>query len=182
MPFPCASTPRSLDFCFLFVLMAAMPVRRLVDFPYVLVRLRCDVCKRAGAYRLARLAVKYGAEILLDDLIVRLSADCPVARRAARIVRRALRRSAADASPRSAARAAASARREGREGLRDAIAQQRDELALLQSITSSARTRNVSGTFKPSTLLVVRLKTRSNLVGCSTGRSAGLAPRRILST
>jgi hypothetical protein len=57
--------------------MAAMPVRRLVDFPYVLVRLRCDVCKRAGAYRLARLAVKYGAEILLDDLIVRLSADCP---------------------------------------------------------------------------------------------------------
>jgi hypothetical protein len=66
-----------LDFCFLFVLMAAMRVRRLVDFPYVLVRLRCDVCKRAGAYRLARLAVKYGAEILLDDLIVRLSADCP---------------------------------------------------------------------------------------------------------
>jgi hypothetical protein len=33
--------------------------------------------KRAGAYRLARLAVKFGAEILLDDLIVRLSADCP---------------------------------------------------------------------------------------------------------
>jgi hypothetical protein len=56
---------------------AEMRVRRLVDFPYVLVRLRCDTCKRAGAYRLARLAVKYGAEILLDDLIVRLSADCP---------------------------------------------------------------------------------------------------------
>ena len=54
-----------------------MRVRRLVDFPYVLVRLRCDVCKRAGSYRLARLAVKYGAEILLDDLIARLSADCP---------------------------------------------------------------------------------------------------------
>jgi hypothetical protein len=45
-----------------------MPVRRLVHFPYVLVRLRCDACKRAGSYRLARLAVKYGAEILLDDL------------------------------------------------------------------------------------------------------------------
>jgi len=29
------------------------------------------------AYRLARLAVKYGAEILLNDLLVRLSADCP---------------------------------------------------------------------------------------------------------
>jgi hypothetical protein len=54
-----------------------MRVRRLVDFPYVLVRLRCETCKRAGSYRLARLAVKYGAEILLDDLLVRLSADCP---------------------------------------------------------------------------------------------------------
>src|ERR1700730_17578235 len=55
----------------------SMPVRRLADFPYVLVRLRCDTCRRAGSYRLARLAVKYGAEILLDDLLVRLSADCP---------------------------------------------------------------------------------------------------------
>jgi hypothetical protein len=54
-----------------------MQVRRLVDFPYVLVRLRCDACRRAGSHRLARLAVKYGAEILLDDLLVRLSADCP---------------------------------------------------------------------------------------------------------
>jgi hypothetical protein len=54
-----------------------MRLRRLVDFPYVLVRLRCDACKRAGSYRLARLAVKFGAEILLDDLLVRLSADCP---------------------------------------------------------------------------------------------------------
>ena len=54
-----------------------MRVQRLVDFPYVLVRLRCDTCKRAGAYRLARLGVEYGAEILLDDLLVRLSADCP---------------------------------------------------------------------------------------------------------
>jgi hypothetical protein len=53
-----------------------MRVRRLVDFPYVLVRLRCDACKRAGAYRLARLAMKYGSEILLEDLLARLSADC----------------------------------------------------------------------------------------------------------
>jgi len=52
-------------------------IRRLADYPYVLVRLRCEVCNRAGAYRLARLAVKFGAEILLDDLILRLSADCP---------------------------------------------------------------------------------------------------------
>jgi len=54
-----------------------MRVNRLVDFPYVLVRLQCDLCKRKGAYRLARLATKFGSEILLDDLIVRLSADCP---------------------------------------------------------------------------------------------------------
>jgi hypothetical protein len=39
--------------------------------------MRCDACKRAGSYRLARLAVKYGAEILLDDLLVRLASDCP---------------------------------------------------------------------------------------------------------
>jgi hypothetical protein len=43
----------------------------------VLVRLRCDTCKRAGSYRLPRLAVKDGAEILLEDLLMRLSADCP---------------------------------------------------------------------------------------------------------
>jgi hypothetical protein len=30
-----------------------------------------------AAYRLARLAVKFGSEILLDDLLLRLSADCP---------------------------------------------------------------------------------------------------------
>jgi hypothetical protein len=49
------------------------------------------------------------------------------------------------------------------------------------SITSSARSRNASGMAKPSTLAVVRLMTRSNLVGCSTGMSAGLVPRNILS-
>jgi hypothetical protein len=52
-------------------------LRRLADFPHVLVRLRCDLCKRAGGYRLARLAVKFGSEILLDDLLLRLSADSP---------------------------------------------------------------------------------------------------------
>ena len=61
-----------------------MRLHRLVDFPYVLVRLRCELCKRAGSYRLARLATKFGSEILLDDLIVRLSADCPMAGRSAR--------------------------------------------------------------------------------------------------
>src|SRR5262249_13735766 len=38
------------------------------------------------------------------------------------------------------------------------------------------------GIVRPSALAVVRLKMRSNLVACSTGRSAGFAPRWILST
>ena len=50
------------------------------------------------------------------------------------------------------------------------------------SITSSARASNVGGTVRPSAFAVVRLIIRSNLMGCSTGRSAGFAPRRILST
>src|SRR5262249_36563880 len=62
-------------------------------------------------------------------------------------------------------------------------AEQRDDLASPHhSITSSARASNVGGTCRRSALAVVRLMTRSNLVGCSTGTSAGLAPRRILST
>src|SRR5262249_34519391 len=50
------------------------------------------------------------------------------------------------------------------------------------SIISSARASSVGGTSRPRTFAVVRLMTRSNLVGCSTGISAGFAPRRILST
>src|SRR5262249_15534004 len=61
-------------------------------------------------------------------------------------------------------------------------AEQRDDLAAVHSITSSARASSVAGTSRPSARAVTRLITRSNLVGCSTGRSAGLAPRRILST
>src|SRR5262245_21198820 len=61
-------------------------------------------------------------------------------------------------------------------------AEQRDELAPLHSITSSARSRNESGIVRPSPLAVVRLMTSSNLDGCSTGISPGFVPRRILST
>ena len=57
-----------------------------------------------------------------------------------------------------------------------------DELAPPHSITSSARASSVGGISRPSAFAVIRLMTRSNLVGCSTGRSAGFAPRRILST
>src|SRR5262245_40311103 len=61
-------------------------------------------------------------------------------------------------------------------------AEKRDELAPLHSITSSARARRVGGTSRPSALAVLRLTTNSNLVPCCTGRSAGFAPLRILST
>src|SRR5215831_16948189 len=46
----------------------------------------------------------------------------------------------------------------------------------------SARSRNDSGIVKPSASAVLRLTTSLNVVGCSTGISAGLVPRRILSS
>jgi len=50
----------------------------------------------------------------------------------------------------------------------------------LYSITSSARERRSSETFRPRALAVLRLITNSNLVGCKTGSSAGFAPFRTL--
>src|SRR5262249_33579325 len=49
-------------------------------------------------------------------------------------------------------------------------------------ITSSAWKRMVGGIVSPSASAVLRLMTSSNFIGCSTGKSAGLAPFRILST
>src|SRR5262249_41368304 len=43
------------------------------------------------------------------------------------------------------------------------------------SITSSARTINVIGTWSPIALVALRLMISSNFVGCSTGRLEGLA-------
>src|SRR5262249_55559292 len=75
-------------------------------------------------------------------------------------------------------------RRERPRGCR--AAEQRDEIAPFHrfnhSLTSSARSRNDSGMVSPSAFAVVRLTTRSYLVGCSTGRSPGFAPSRILWT
>ena len=45
------------------------------------------------------------------------------------------------------------------------------------SISSSARARRDCGTVSPSAFAVLRFMISSNLSGCSTGRSAGLAPR-----
>src|SRR5262249_53216914 len=70
-----------------------------------------------------------------------------------------------------------------RERPRRRAANQRDEVPSPHySITSSARASSEGGTVRPSALAVVRFTTKSNLVGCSTGISAGFAPRRTLST
>src|SRR5262249_60093121 len=58
-------------------------------------------------------------------------------------------------------------------------AEQPDELAALHSITSSAPASSILGMTMPRAFAVLRLITSSNLVGACTGRSAGLAPRRM---
>src|ERR1044072_1379732 len=58
--------------------------------------------------------------------------------------------------------------------------EQRDEVAPSHSITSSAATSSVEGMVTPSDFAVLPLITNLNRVGCSTGRSAGLAPFSIL--
>src|SRR5262249_8242484 len=57
-----------------------------------------------------------------------------------------------------------------------------DELAPVHSITSSPRSRNSRLTVNPSIRAVLRFTTRSNLLGCSIGISAGFVPLKILST
>ncbi len=49
---------------------------RLALYPFVVVRIGCRQCSRKGAYRLARLAAKFGPEITLRDLTNRFSYDC----------------------------------------------------------------------------------------------------------
>src|SRR6516165_1493693 len=58
-------------------------------------------------------------------------------------------------------------------------AEQRDEVASLHSITSSASASSLSGTVTLSILAVSALMTSSNLLDCTTGKSAGLAPLRM---
>src|SRR6516165_4473552 len=57
-----------------------------------------------------------------------------------------------------------------------------DDAATSHSMTSSARARIEGGTVRPSACAVLRLTTSSNLVGCSTGRSAGFSPERMRPT
>src|SRR5262249_39728289 len=55
-------------------------------------------------------------------------------------------------------------------------AEQRDELAALHSITSSASESKLSEIVTPSAFAVFKLITNSNLTVSTTGRSAGLTP------
>jgi hypothetical protein len=48
----------------------------LALYPFVIVRIACRHCSRAGRYRLARLAAKSGPEISLDEVLQRFSYDC----------------------------------------------------------------------------------------------------------
>src|SRR5262249_54464189 len=61
-------------------------------------------------------------------------------------------------------------------------AKPRDEFPPSHSITSSARNRNDSGIVRPIAFAAMRLMTNSILDHCSTGISAGLVPRKTLST
>src|SRR5262249_40194516 len=70
-----------------------------------------------------------------------------------------------------------------RERPRCRAAEQRDEVApVAHSITSSARASNCGGTVRPIARAVGRLMTSSILLGCTTGKSAGLAPLRMRPT
>jgi hypothetical protein len=60
-----------------------------------------------------------------------------------------------------------------RERPRGRAAEQRDELAALHSITSSASASRFGGISIPRVFAVFRLMISSNLVGCKTGNSAG---------
>ena len=71
---------------------------------------------------------------------------------------------------------------DGRRDRDGPIATQRIAANDRYSITSSARTRIESGIVNPIAFAVLRLRTISNFVACSTGRSAGFAPLKILST
>ena len=60
-----------------------------------------------------------------------------------------------------------------------ATIEKRDEFSPGHSMTSSASASRVGGTSRSSVLAVLRLITKSNLVGCTIGRSAGFSPFRM---
>src|SRR6516165_10736808 len=65
---------------------------------------------------------------------------------------------------------------------RRCAAEQSNELASFHSITSSANARSFADISRSIALAVLRLRTSSNLVGCTTGRTAGFSPLRTRPT
>jgi uncharacterized membrane protein YeaQ/YmgE (transglycosylase-associated protein family) len=55
-------------------------------------------------------------------------------------------------------------------------------IAIARAFSGGLQQRTPAGTSCPIALAVLRLITSSNVVGCSTGRSAGFAPLSILAT
>src|SRR5262249_32891198 len=60
-------------------------------------------------------------------------------------------------------------------------AEKNEEVAAVHSMTSPARARIDGGTVSPIAFAVFRLTASTKREGCCTGRSAGVAPCRILS-
>src|SRR5262249_52867123 len=79
-----------------------------------------------------------------------------------------------DASP-----AAALLRTRRERPRRGGAPEQREDLAPFHSTHSTAATSSLSGTVRPSIRAVGWLITNSNLLDCTTGRSAGFAPLRM---
>ena len=50
---------------------------KLSNYPWVVVRFDCTLCKRRGRYSLARLAARYGPEQDLNGLLRELAHNCP---------------------------------------------------------------------------------------------------------
>src|SRR5262249_256764 len=69
-----------------------------------------------------------------------------------------------------------------RERPRNRAAEQRDELAAFHApwMSWSAGASSIAGMSRLSERAVCKLRTNSNLADCRTGRSAGLAPLRML--
>ena len=53
-----------------------MVPERLSEYPFVIVNVSCRLCPRRGRYKLARLAVRFGPDALLDDLLASLAGNC----------------------------------------------------------------------------------------------------------
>jgi len=56
----------------------ARPPQTLSQYPLGVVRIECRRCPRAGAYKLARLAARYGPEFPLQRLLGIVARDCPL--------------------------------------------------------------------------------------------------------